>query len=112
MRGSASGSAAVVGGVGGSCWGPPFIGRRSVWRSGGGLGSADLSAGVAFGALEVVWGAPFIGRRSVWRSGGGLDSADLSAGVAFGALEDSSEGLDLCKDKELSLERVLAYDCL
>ena len=32
--------------------GAPFIGRRSVWRSGGGLGSADLSAGVAFGALE------------------------------------------------------------
>ena len=53
-----AGSAAVVGGVGGSCWGPPFIGRRSVWRSGGGLGSADLSAGVAFGALEVVWGVP------------------------------------------------------
>ena len=44
--------------VGGSCWGPPFIGRRSVWRSGGGLGSADLSAGVAFGVLEVVWGVP------------------------------------------------------
>ena len=43
-------SAAVVG--------APFIGRRSVWRSGGGLGSADLSAGVAFGALEVVWGVP------------------------------------------------------
>ena len=42
--------------VGGSCWGPPFIGRRSVWRSGGGLGSADLSAGVVFGAPEVVWG--------------------------------------------------------
>ena len=40
--------------VGGSCWGVPFIGRRSVWRSGGGLGSADLSAGVTFGALEVV----------------------------------------------------------
>ena len=42
--------------VGGSCWVAPFIGRRSVWRSGGGLGSADLSAGVAFGALEVVLG--------------------------------------------------------
>ena len=42
--------------VGGSCWGPPFIGRRSVWRSGGGLGGLRLSAGVAFGALEVVLG--------------------------------------------------------
>ena len=36
----------------------------------------------------------------------------LSAGVAFGALEDSSEGLDLCEDEELSLGRILAYDCL
>ena len=36
----------------------------------------------------------------------------LSAGVAFGALEDSSEGLDLCEDVELSLGRILAYDCL
>ena len=44
--------------VGGSCWGAPFIGRRSVWRSGGGLESAGLSAGVAFGALEVFWGVP------------------------------------------------------
>ena len=77
VRGSTPESAAVVGGVGGSCWGPPFIGRRSVWRSGGGLGGAHVSAGVAFGALE-----------------------------------DSSEGLDLCEDEELSLGRVLAYDCL
>ena len=37
-------------------WGAPFIGRRSVWRSGGGLGELRLSAGVAFGALEVVLG--------------------------------------------------------
>ena len=36
----------------------------------------------------------------------------LSAGVAFGALEGSSEGLDLCEDVELSLGRILAYDCL
>ena len=55
---NAQGSKAKGGsvGVGGSCWGLPFIGRRSVWRSGGGLESAGLSAGVAFGALEVVWG--------------------------------------------------------
>ena len=36
----------------------------------------------------------------------------LSAGVAFGALEESSEGLDLCEDVELSLGRILAYDSL
>ena len=36
----------------------------------------------------------------------------LSAGVAFGALEGSSEGLDLCEDVELSLGKILAYDCL
>ena len=36
----------------------------------------------------------------------------LSAGVAFGALELSSEGLDHCEDVELSLGRILAYDCL
>ena len=36
----------------------------------------------------------------------------LSAGVAFGALEGSAEGLDLCEDVELSLGRILAYDCL
>ena len=58
------------------------------------------------------WGAPFIGRRSVWRSGGGLGGAHVSTGVAFGALEDSSEGLDLCEDEELSLGKILAYDCL
>ena len=38
--------------------------------------------------------------------------ARLSAGVVFGALEGSSEGLDLCEDVELSLGRILAYDCL
>ena len=36
----------------------------------------------------------------------------LSAGVAFGALELSFEGLELCEDVELSLGRILAYDCL
>ena len=40
------------------------------------------------------WGAPFSGKHSV------------------GALEGSSEGLDLCEDMELSLGRILAYDCL
>ena len=36
----------------------------------------------------------------------------LWPGVAFGALEGSSEGLDLCEDEELSLGKILAYDCL
>ena len=36
----------------------------------------------------------------------------LSAGVAFGAPEGSAEGLDLCEDVELSLGKILAYDCL
>ena len=40
---------------------------------------------------------------------GGLS---LLAGEAFGALEDSAEGLDVCGDVELSLGRILAYDCL
>ena len=45
-----------------------FIGRRNVWRSGGGLGGADLSAGITCGDLELIPGTRFIGRRSVWRS--------------------------------------------
>ena len=34
--------------------GCPFVGRRSVWRSGGDLAGAHLSAGVVFGAPEMV----------------------------------------------------------
>ena len=46
--------------VGGSCSGAPFIGRRSSWRSGGGLGGPDLSAGVVFGVRAGTWGCTFM----------------------------------------------------
>ena len=44
--------------------------------------------------------------------GGSCWGLRLSAGVAFGAPEGSAEGLDLCEDVELSLGKILAYDCL
>ena len=46
------------------------------------------------------------------RSAAVVGGLRLSAGVAFGAPEGSAEGLDLCEDVELSLGRILAYDCL
>ena len=53
-------------------------------------------------------------RAEVFRAGvgGSPGGLRLSAGVAFGALEGSPKGLDLCEDVELSLGKILAYDCL